>query len=156
MISAINHRWIRAGFFPCAIAAQFLALRLDWVVNTESHRDLQTVKVRSGYAILLESTGKQGAETLFSYSGSAEHNHRMTLEIDNAKLSDESQRYIAVLNPPKMPPTLLTLQNAPMDRLQRCRAVRHSAWSSRRQPHRNCVRCGYTLHHLPNIKTLTA
>ena len=100
MISAINHRWIRAGFFPCAIAAQFLALRLDWVVNTESHRDLQTVKVRSGYAILLESTGQQGAETLFSYSGSAEHNHRMTLEINNAKLSDESQRYIAVLNPP--------------------------------------------------------
>lgn len=100
MPAAISQRWIRPAALLCAIAAQIFALRLDWTFDSQTRPDLQRMIVGSRYALLFEDPGDPGNNTLLHYQASAIHNHFVTLEMASARLSDQSQSYLAGLLPP--------------------------------------------------------
>src|SRR5271165_2156034 len=92
---------IRAVALLCAIAAQLFVLRLDWKFDSQTRPDLQKMNVPSGYTLLLEEPGGAENDTLLDYQASATHNHFVTLDMANAKLSPQSQTYLAKRLPPK-------------------------------------------------------
>ncbi len=101
MAAALSQRWIRPLAVLCAIGAQIFALRLNWIFDTQTRPDLQRMNVGSQYALLLEDPGDSGNNSILHYQASAVHNHFVTLEMVNARLSDQSQNYLAALSPPK-------------------------------------------------------
>ena len=101
MSISFGQRWVRPATLTCAIAAQIFVLRLKWTFDTQTRPDFQRMNVASNYALLLESPDEPGRDTLLHYQASAIHNHFVTLEMASAKLSDQSQTYLAALVPPK-------------------------------------------------------
>jgi TIR domain len=101
MYSIASRRW----FFPAVLALAFLVellvSRIDWRIDTQSDAKLRRIQVRSGYELVLQQPASNSAQPILSYNGSARHNHRLTLDMHRARLSDESLRLLAVTNPPK-------------------------------------------------------
>lgn len=107
MYPITSRRW----FFPVVLAlfivAEFLALRADWGADTQSDVRLSKLQVRSGYSLMLETHTTSRAEPILSYNATNQHNHRLMVDIQNARLSDESLRLLATIHPPNTPGRLI-------------------------------------------------
>ncbi len=101
MYSITSRRWFFPVVLALALLAEALALRATWRVDTQSDSKLRKLQVRSGYELLLEERGSKSAQPILSYNATPRHNHRLTLDVRSARLSEESLRLLAVLNPPK-------------------------------------------------------
>lgn len=101
MYSIASRRW----FFPAVLALAFLVellvSRIDWRIDTQSDAKLRRIQVRSGYELVLQQPASGRAQPILSYNGSSRHNHRVTLDMHRARLSEETLRLLAVANPPK-------------------------------------------------------
>lgn len=80
------------------MVAEVLALRLNWTVDTQNQPSLQSMKLQSGYELHLENAAGQQNETILSYQGSAQHDHLVTLEMQKASLSKETQALLPLPN----------------------------------------------------------
>jgi hypothetical protein len=107
MYSITSRRWFFPAILALALVAEILGLRLTWRTDTQGDPKLQTLAVRSGYELLLQNPASPNAQPILSYNASSKHNHRLTLDIRNARLSDESLRLLAMVNPPKTPGRLI-------------------------------------------------
>ena len=70
-------------------------------METQGDSKLRKLQVRSGYELLLEERASKSAQTILSYNATPRHNHRLTLDIRSARLSDETLGLLAMLNPPR-------------------------------------------------------
>ena len=93
--------------------AEIFALRLNWTVDTQSHPTLQSMKLQSGYELDLEDAAGQQNETILSYNGSAQHDHLVTLEMQNASLSKETQALLPLPNLSEVSGKLLYAPDTP-------------------------------------------
>lgn len=107
--SLLRQKWVRLAacvvICAAAVAVQFAALRQRWPVDTQSD-SLRKLEIRSGYELRLDSSGEQPDETILSYEGATEHDHQVTLKIDNGRLSDASRTILLHQNPPQSPGSL--------------------------------------------------
>jgi hypothetical protein len=101
MYSITSRRWFFPVILALALLAELLALRVTWRVDTQGDSKLRKLQVRSGYELLLEERASKSAQPILSYNATPRHNHRLTLDIRSARLSEESLRLVAMLNPPK-------------------------------------------------------
>lgn len=102
MYSITSRRWFFPAVFVIALLVEIFVLRTSLQVDTQRDSKLRKLQVRSGYELLLDQQASQTAQPILSYSGTPRHNHRLTLDIRNARLSDESLRLLAMLHPPKI------------------------------------------------------
>ena len=107
MYSITSRRWFFPAILVLALLAEMLALRATWRTDTQGDSKLHKLQVRSGYAMLLENPAAKEAQPILSYNATAQHNHRLTVDMRSARLSDESLRLLAMLNPPKTPGRLI-------------------------------------------------
>jgi hypothetical protein len=101
MYSITSRRWFFPAILALALLAEMLGLRASWRTDTQGDSKLHKLQVRSGYAMLLENAAAQEAQPILSYNATAQHNHRLTVDMRSARLSDASLRLLAMLNPPK-------------------------------------------------------
>ena len=101
MYSITSRRWFFPAILVLALLAEMLGLRATWRTDTQGDSKLHKLQVRSGYALLLENPAAQEAQPILSYNATSQHNHRLTVDMRSARLSDESLRLLAMLNPPK-------------------------------------------------------
>jgi len=100
MYPLTSRRWFFPAILAVALIAEILTLRATWRTDTQSDPKLRKLQVRSGYELLLQSHASKTAQPILSYNATNEHNHRLTVTIPHARLSDESQRLLALINPP--------------------------------------------------------
>ena len=101
MYSITTRRWFFPAILILVILAEILGLRAHWRTDTQKGSKLHTLQVRSGYELLLENRASKSYQPILSYNGNARHEHRLTVDIQKARLSDESLRLLAMINPPK-------------------------------------------------------
>jgi hypothetical protein len=101
MYPITSRRWFFPTLLALALVVEVLVLRSSWRSDTQGDSKLHKLEVRSGYALLLENRAAKEAQPILSYNATARHNHRLTLDMRSARLSEESQRLLAMLNPPK-------------------------------------------------------
>jgi hypothetical protein len=101
MYSITSRRWFFPAILAIALLAELFALRATWRMETQGDSKLRKLQVRSGYELLLEERASKNAQTILSYNATPRHNHRLTLDIRSARLSDETLRLLAMLNPPR-------------------------------------------------------
>jgi hypothetical protein len=101
MYSITSRRWFFPAILAIALLAELLALRTTWRIETQGDSKLRKLQVRSGYELLLEDRASKSAQTILSYNATPRHNHRLTLDIRSARLSDETLHLLAPLNPPR-------------------------------------------------------
>ena len=107
MYSITSRRWFFPAILAIAILAEVLGLRATWQIDTQSDSKFRRLQVHSGYELFLEERANQSAQPIISYNATQRHNHRLTLDIRSARLSDESLRLLAMVNPPKTPGRLI-------------------------------------------------
>ncbi len=101
MYPLTSRRWFFPAILAVALMVEIFALRATWRTDTQNDAKLRKLQVRSGYEMFLQSHASKDAQPILSYNGTKEHNHRLTVTIPHARLSDESQRLLALVNPPK-------------------------------------------------------
>ncbi len=101
MYSITSRRWFFPAIFAIALLVELLGLRATWKIDTQTDSKLRTLQIRSGYELLLEEPPSKSAQPILSYNATPRHNHRLTLDMRSARLSEESLRLIAMLDPPK-------------------------------------------------------
>jgi hypothetical protein len=93
----------RRLFFPAVLAlallAEVLILRTTWRADTQADPKLRKLQVRSGYELVLESAASKSAQPILSYNSTHEHDHRLTISVAHARLSDESLRLLSIAHP---------------------------------------------------------
>jgi len=107
MYPLTSRRWFFPAILAVALIVEIFALRATWRTDTQNDPKLRKLQVRSGYELLLQSHASKDAQPILSYDASNEHNHRLTVTIPHARLSDESQRLLALVNPPKTSGTVI-------------------------------------------------
>jgi hypothetical protein len=73
-------------------------LRLDWKADSQRHPNLQKIKVQSGYELQLDGAAGEQDDTILSYQATNAHDHLVTVEMDSASLSKESQALLPLPN----------------------------------------------------------
>jgi hypothetical protein len=101
MYPLTSRRWFFPAILALALLLEAIVLRATWRTDTQTDAKLRKLQVRSGYELLLESPASNDAQPILSYNATHQHNHRLTVSIAKAKLSDESLRLLTVVNPPK-------------------------------------------------------
>lgn len=101
MYPITSRRWFYPAILAVALLAELLALRSTWRMDTQSDSKLHKLQVRSGYELLLDDQASETAQPILSYTATQRHNHRLTVDIRSAHLSEESLRLLGMLNPPK-------------------------------------------------------
>lgn len=91
-------RCLPPASFVLAVIAEIFALRVNLTVDTQSHSKLQTMALQSGYELHLENAPREQDAMILSYQGSAEHNHLVTLRMQSASLSKETQAMLPLPN----------------------------------------------------------
>jgi hypothetical protein len=107
MFPRLRHKWLALVCLPIAVAAQILALRLDWKADSQSHPKLQSMKIQSGYELQLDDAAGKQNDTILSYHATDTHDHLVTLEMEKASLSKESQALLPLPNLAKLQGKLL-------------------------------------------------
>jgi TIR domain-containing protein len=101
MYSITSRRWFFPTILVLLVLCEVFGWRATWRTDTQGDSKLHRLEVRSGYALLLENRAGKEAQPILSYNATPQHNHRLTLDIRSAHLSDESLRLLAMVNPPK-------------------------------------------------------
>jgi TIR domain len=101
MYSLASRRW----FFPTVLAlvvlAELLVARANWPVDTHSDPNLRRMHVPTGNELVVQQPASEKVQPILTYNGTPRHNHRVTLDMHSARLSDETLRLLAAANPPK-------------------------------------------------------
>ena len=101
MYSITTRRWFFPAVLAVAILVEIFGLRANWRADTQKGSKLHTLEVRSGYELLLKNRASKDYQPILSYNSNSRHDHRLTVDIQKARLSDESLRLLAIVNPPK-------------------------------------------------------
>lgn len=111
MYSITTRRWFFPLLLVIALTTEFFALRATWPTDTQSDAKLRELQVGSGYELLLEQQPSREAQPILSYDASSRHNHRLTVTMQSARLSDESLGILGMVSPPKTSGLLIYAPN---------------------------------------------
>jgi hypothetical protein len=101
MYSILSRRWFFPAVLVVALVIELAISRANWTADTQSDYKLRRMQVRSGEKLVLRQPASKDVQPILTYNGTPKHNHRITLDISSARLSDESLRLLALTNPPK-------------------------------------------------------
>jgi TIR domain-containing protein len=109
--SITSRRWFFPAILSAAIIIEFLGLRATWRTDLQRDSKLSELQVRSGYELLFEERPSKDAQPILTYDANGRHNHRLTLTIQSARLSEQSRALLSMLNPPKSTGVLIYAPN---------------------------------------------
>jgi hypothetical protein len=109
--SITSRRWFFPAILFDAIIIELLGLRLTWRTDIQRDSKLSELQVRSGYELLFEERPSKDAQPILTYDANGRHNHRLTLTMQRARLSEQSRALLSMLHPPKNPDVLIYAPN---------------------------------------------
>lgn len=101
MYSIASRRWFFPAVLLAAILIEFFCLRATWRTDIQGDSKLGKLQVRSGYELLFQEKASKDAQPVLSYDATAHHNHRLTLTMKSARLSEQTRALLSTLDPPK-------------------------------------------------------
>jgi hypothetical protein len=109
--SILSRRWFFPTILLAAILIEFFGLRATWRTDIQRDSKLGELQVRSGYELLFQEKPSKDAQPILSYDATARHNHRLTVTMQHARLSEQSRALLSMLEPPKSSGPLIYAPN---------------------------------------------
>ncbi len=111
MYSIASRRWFFPAILLAAVLIEFFGLRATWRTDIQRDSKLSELQVRSGYELLFQEKPSNDAQPILSYDATPRHNHRLTVTMKSARLSEQSRVLLSTLDPPKSSGLLIYAPN---------------------------------------------